>query len=53
MGLDEFSMGAASIPHIKNIIIGNSMAKAREIYIEVMRMDNSDSITAYLKEVSK
>jgi phosphotransferase system enzyme I (PtsI) len=53
MGLDEFSMGAASIPHIKNIIIGNSMAKAREIYSEVMRMDNSDSITAYLKEVSK
>jgi phosphoenolpyruvate-protein phosphotransferase (PTS system enzyme I) len=53
MGLDEFSMGAASIPYIKNIIISNSMTKAREIYGRVMEMDNSDSITSYLQEVLK
>jgi phosphotransferase system enzyme I (PtsI) len=53
MGLDEFSMGAASIPNIKNIIIRNSLLKAREVCNRVMGMDNSDSITAYLQEVSK
>jgi phosphotransferase system enzyme I (PtsI) len=49
MGLDEFSMGAASIPIVKNIIIKNSIAKAREVCRKVMVMDNSDSITSYLK----
>ena len=43
MGLDEFSMGAASIPKIKNIIIHNSFLKAREICKKVLEMDDSDS----------
>ncbi len=50
MGLDEFSMGATSIPAIKNIIIRNSMSEAREIFNKVMEMDNSDSITGYLMQ---
>ena len=53
MGLDEFSMGAASIPNIKKIIIGNSLSKAREVYRDVMKMNNSESIISYLTEVSK
>lgn len=48
MGLKDFSMSAASIPDIKNILINNNMAKAEEIYREVMAMDNSTEITAYL-----
>ncbi len=52
MGLDEFSMGSASIPNIKNIIIRNSMQKAREICREVMEMDNEVSIKNYLQEVT-
>jgi phosphotransferase system enzyme I (PtsI) len=48
MGLDEFSMGAASIPGIKKIIIGNSLSGAREICQKVMEMDNSESITNFL-----
>jgi phosphotransferase system enzyme I (PtsI) len=51
MGLNEFSMSAASIPVVKNIIINNSMAKAKEIYKNVMEMDSSENITAYLREV--
>jgi phosphotransferase system enzyme I (PtsI) len=49
MGLDDFSMSAASIPAIKNIIINHSMNDAKEIYKNVMEMDNSTEIVAYLK----
>jgi phosphotransferase system enzyme I (PtsI) len=49
MGLKEFSMSAASIPAIKNILINNSYAKAKEVYEKVMSMDNAKSITAYLQ----
>jgi phosphotransferase system enzyme I (PtsI) len=49
MGLTEFSMSAASIPSIKNVIINNSYAKARDVYENVMTMDNSKSIVDYLR----
>jgi phosphotransferase system enzyme I (PtsI) len=49
MGLDDFSMSAASIPAIKNIIISHSMDEAKEIYKNVMEMDNSTEIVTYLK----
>lgn len=52
MGLTEFSMSASSIPHIKNIIINNHMNLASQIYQQVMAMDNSTLISAYLKEVT-
>ncbi|MXV16446.1 phosphoenolpyruvate--protein phosphotransferase [Hufsiella ginkgonis] len=50
MGLREFSMSASAIPGIKHILINNSMAKAREITENVMKMDNSATIIRYLKE---
>ena len=50
MGLDEFSMGAASIPLIKKIIIGTSISKAREVCRNVMAMSDSKSIIRYLKK---
>jgi phosphotransferase system enzyme I (PtsI) len=50
MGLKGFSMSAAAIPSIKKIIIDNSMARANEIKKEVMAMDSSEKIIAYLKE---
>jgi phosphotransferase system enzyme I (PtsI) len=53
MGLDEFSMSAASIPGIKSIIMKNSISKAREIFNKVMTLDSSESISCYLKEESK
>lgn len=53
MGLDEFSMNAASIPVIKNIIIHGSRAAAEEVFKAVMAMDHSQNITNYLKEVNK
>ncbi|HEV3324115.1 MAG TPA: phosphoenolpyruvate--protein phosphotransferase [Puia sp.] len=36
MGLEEFSMNAASIPVIKNIILNNSMEKARAVCEDFM-----------------
>jgi len=33
MGLKEFSMSAASIPSIKNVIINNSYVKAKEVCV--------------------
>lgn len=52
MGLEEFSMGAASIPVIKNIIIKSQLSKAGEVYDKVKEMDSSDEIIKYLKELS-
>ena len=50
MGLTDFSMGAAAIPAIKNIIINNRLFTAKQICEEVMTMDNSQSIVKYLQE---
>ncbi|MDR3716182.1 MAG: phosphoenolpyruvate--protein phosphotransferase [Puia sp.] len=49
MGLEEFSMGPSSIPAIKNILVHNSVEAAKVICKEVMEMDSSQKIQAYLK----
>lgn len=49
MGLKEFSMSPSSIPLIKNEIITNSYAKAKEVCQKVMTMDNSKNIIDYLR----
>ena len=53
MGLSDFSMSVPAIPAIKNIIINNNMAKAKEIQHKVMAMDSSEEIIAYLKEAAQ
>ncbi len=53
MGLDEFSMTARLIPSIKNILIKNSVSKAREVFKNVMGMDDPETIINYLQEVIK
>ncbi|MDB5286512.1 MAG: ptsP [Mucilaginibacter sp.] len=53
MGLNDFSMNAASIPTIKNIIVNNSITKARNIYKNVMEMNSSEKIIAYLQEAAQ
>jgi phosphotransferase system enzyme I (PtsI) len=53
MGLNDLSMNAASIPPIKNIIINNSMNKAKEIKKNVMEMDSSERIITYLQEAAQ
>ena len=49
MGLDTFSMNAASIPVIKDIIIRNGIDKAKDVCKKVMDMDNSKNIIRYLE----
>jgi phosphotransferase system enzyme I (PtsI) len=51
MGLTEFSMSAASIPFIKNIINNSSLSTAKEVVNKVMEMDNSKDILTYLQAV--
>ena len=53
MGLDDFSMSAAAIPVIKDIIINHSITAAKEIYDNIMQMDNSQEIVAYLQQHAK
>ncbi|MES1217958.1 MAG: phosphoenolpyruvate--protein phosphotransferase [Bacteroidota bacterium] len=53
MGLEEFSMSAASIPFIKNILINNNLSVAKEICQKVMQMGNSQDIKTYLKEINQ
>lgn len=52
MGLEEFSMNPVSIPAIKNIIVHNSLERAGKICNEVMKMDNSGQIIAYLQNLT-
>ena len=52
MGLDEFSMSAASIPAIKSIIMNNSELKAKQVFKNVMEMESSEDIIAYLEGVA-
>ena len=52
MGLEEFSMNPVSIPAIKNIIVHNSLERAGKICNEVMKMDNSAQIIAYLQNLT-
>jgi len=53
MGLDDLSMSAASIPAIKSVIISHSITEAKEIYKNVMEMDNSEEIVKYLETRTK
>jgi phosphotransferase system enzyme I (PtsI) len=50
MGLREFSMSASSIPYIKNIIIHHSFEEAKKIYADVMALESSSEIIAYLEK---
>jgi phosphoenolpyruvate-protein phosphotransferase (PTS system enzyme I) len=53
MGLKDFSMSAASIPVIKNIIIQTALPEAEALMEKVMQIDNSASILACLKEANQ
>jgi phosphotransferase system enzyme I (PtsI) len=53
MGLREFSMSAASIPYVKNLILNTSITTAREICRTVMSMRSTPEIIQYLQEVTK
>lgn len=53
MGLTEFSMSAASIPYVKDLIINTSMTAAQEISRTVMAMRSAQEITQYLQEATK
>lgn len=44
MGLDEFSMSAMSIPHVKKIIRALSYEKAKEIAKQALKMEDSGEI---------
>jgi phosphoenolpyruvate-protein kinase (PTS system EI component) len=50
LGLDEFSMTPAAIPHIKKMIRGISMEKAQQIAAQAMKLTDAGLITNYLKE---
>jgi len=52
MGLENFSMGAASLPVIKDMIRRTNHSRAVEIWNRIREMDNSTAIKEYLKEVS-
>jgi phosphotransferase system enzyme I (PtsI) len=53
MGLNEFSMSAASIPTIKNIMVNASLASAQQVCKKVMEMDDSQSIVTYLQGITQ
>ncbi|MFP4509290.1 MAG: phosphoenolpyruvate--protein phosphotransferase [Spirochaetaceae bacterium] len=51
MGLDEFSMGAVSIPEVKRIIRSVTMGEAEELVGTVMEMRSYVDIDSYIKRL--
>ncbi|GAB6091341.1 phosphoenolpyruvate--protein phosphotransferase [Spirochaeta dissipatitropha] len=51
LGLDEFSMGAAAIPEVKQIIRNVTLLEAEELVGTIMDMKSHDEIHAYITEV--
>nr|WP_204617053.1 phosphoenolpyruvate--protein phosphotransferase [Desulforadius tongensis] len=51
MGIDELSMSAASIPQVKRIIRSLSLEEAKGIVEKVFKMESSQEIRNYLKDV--
>jgi phosphotransferase system enzyme I (PtsI) len=55
LGLDEFSMGAASIPYVKRIIREASLSACRELAAELLKgvsyMANNAVIKTWMKEM--
>ena len=52
-GLTEFSMGASSIPIIKNIIINTILEKACEVAKKVLLMEDSEQIKTFLEQINQ
>jgi phosphoenolpyruvate-protein phosphotransferase (PTS system enzyme I) len=50
LGLNEFSMTASAIPHVKKMIRNISAKKAQEIATAVMKMTDTSLIPDYIKE---
>ncbi len=51
LGLDEFSMTPAAIPHAKWLIRALSLAEAQEIARQALLLSSADEVVRYLKEV--
>ncbi len=51
MGLDEFSMGKASIPEVKEAIRKWSIQKAQEVAAHALELEDAEAVRAYLCSV--
>jgi len=51
MGLDEFSMSAMSIPHVKKIIRSMSYEEAQEMARQVLNMEDSEKIKIFCANI--
>lgn len=51
LGLDEFSMSAASIPAVKNIVRNVTFGQAEEIANQVLKLDTPEEILEYSRDV--
>jgi phosphotransferase system enzyme I (PtsI) len=49
-GLDELSMNAVSIPTVKNIIRHLSVAEARDVAREALRLPTAKEVSDFLNE---
>ncbi len=50
MGLDEFSMGSASIPKIKKMVRESTMNQAKEMVNTILELPTVDAIKKFLKQ---
>lgn len=53
MGLDEFSVSPSAVPYIKDVIRRISLADARQVVQDVLKMDSAQDIQEFLTEKTK
>ncbi len=53
MGLDEFSMSAGSIPKARKQITNLSIADAKRILMEVLKMKTAEEIENYMNDITR
>ena len=51
MGIDELSMSAPSIPHVKEKIRGISFVRAKEVLEKVMEIEDGGEIREYMRRM--
>jgi phosphoenolpyruvate-protein kinase (PTS system EI component) len=49
LGLDEFSMAPASIPHAKEVVRRISTARAQALALEAIKLDSAGAVRQYVR----
>ena len=53
LGIDELSTAPVAIPEVKKVLRATTMAEAKKIALDVLRLDTLDEVKTYMNAVNK